>query len=170
VVDPPITGSFVIAEEGAVLGSATELNFIGASVTATLAGPRANITIANALPPVSGSLVVADEGTVQGSATEMDFVGAGVTAAVLAGKATVTIPGGGVGAGGYPRCAVPVLLAPDYYKVPDYPYLTGSLMVFTNGVAQRPVVDFVEWSAISGIFQYVTSPPTGASHVAYYGK
>lgn len=42
---PPTTGSFVVSDEGGVLGSGVELNFIGVGVTAALVGSRADITI-----------------------------------------------------------------------------------------------------------------------------
>jgi len=170
VLELNVPGPF-LQDDGAPLGYLSAIDFVGAGVTATLVGTQATVTIpggGTTLPPITGSFVIEEEGVVLGSATELNFIGAAVTATLVGPRADITITASG--GGGYPRCAVPILLEADYYQVPDYPYLTGSLMVFTNGVAQRPGVDFIEWSAASGIFQYVTSPPTGASHVAYYGK
>jgi hypothetical protein len=43
--DPPTTGTIVISDEGVVLGSATELDFVGGGVTATLNGTVATIEV-----------------------------------------------------------------------------------------------------------------------------
>lgn len=44
-VNPPVTGSIVIQDEGIVQGSATALNFVGTNVQATLAGGVARIFV-----------------------------------------------------------------------------------------------------------------------------
>lgn len=264
-VNPPITGSFVIAEEGAVLGSATELNFIGATVTATLVGPRADITIVgggagpagaggvmgwdegiplgtgtilNVVgkggqlslsgtvlqlsisgsslydegaykgyfdevnfvgagvvatlagsratvtvagggtvdPPITGSFVITEEGAVLGSATELNFIGVGVTATLVGRRADITIVGTGGGSSGGTGTAyrlevgLALPLAGNYYKVPDPPYVTGSLVVFLDGLAQRPGTDYVEDYASSGTYRYISTPPTGSFHLAAWDK
>jgi hypothetical protein len=147
------------------------MNFVGAGVTATISGSVIDVSIpggGTTNPPITGSVVVSDEGSVQGSAVELDFVGAGVTAAVAAGKATITISASGAGA--TPRAGVCLLVDGNYWMVPDFPYITGSLMVFANGVAQRPVTDYTEDIPASGVFQFTSAPATGSVVVATWGK
>lgn len=45
---PPVTGSVVVLDEGSILGSVTQLDFVGVGVTATFAAPKATITVPNA--------------------------------------------------------------------------------------------------------------------------
>lgn len=168
---PPVSGSFVIEEEGTILGSATELNFIGPTVTAVLVGPRANITVGATLPPVSGSIVVDDESVIQGSALELNFMGDGVNATLVGTRANIIIPGGG-GTGTAYRLEVGLALpvSGDYYRVPDPPYVTGSLVIFLDGLAQRPGTDYLEDNASSGTYQYLVTPPTGSFHLAAWDR
>lgn len=53
---PPVTGSVVVLDEGAILGSATRLNFRGAGVVAGLSGSYADIEIAGGGGPGGGGM------------------------------------------------------------------------------------------------------------------
>jgi hypothetical protein len=44
-VEPPVTGSVVLLDEGSILGSVTELDFVGAGVSATITGTRGTVDI-----------------------------------------------------------------------------------------------------------------------------
>jgi hypothetical protein len=72
----------------------------------------------------------------------------------------------------YPLVAVPTTLSSPtgiYWRVPQA-YVTGSLMVFLNGVAQQPLIDYQEQFAASGTYEYISSgPPTGSYQTAMFG-
>ncbi len=80
-----------VADEGTPLTAAvTNLNFVGAGVTATAVGSVVTVTIPGG---GGGSVSIQDEGSqVSAAATTINFVGAGVTAVGPAGTVTVTIP------------------------------------------------------------------------------
>jgi hypothetical protein len=81
-----------VADEGTPLTAAvTNLNFVGAGVTATAVGSVVTVTIPGG--GGGGSVSIQDEGSqVSAAATTINFVGAGVTAAGPGGTVTVTIP------------------------------------------------------------------------------
>jgi hypothetical protein len=85
-------GSVVFFEEGSAVGTATNLNFVGAGVTATYSGGTAIATIPGGT--ASGSIVFLDEGNVAGTATHLNVVGSGGTVAYSGGTATLTVSGG----------------------------------------------------------------------------
>lgn len=93
-VAPPITGSFILMEEGAPLGSVTRLNVRSPGAVASVSGTYGDLAI---LGPFSGTVVGADEGTVVGSAPIINFRGAGVQASLSGSFLDVAIPGGGSG-------------------------------------------------------------------------
>jgi hypothetical protein len=130
-----VTGTVVLRNEGAILGSITTLDFVGGLVDASISGTYGRILI-------SGS------------------TGGGGSA----------ILGPGTGSAYYMEVGICVSDGGDYWHVPDGPYVTGSLTVFINGLAQRVGIDYVEVDPSSGTFQYLSSPPTGASHLALWGK
>lgn len=85
-----------IQDEGATLGNASRLNFVGAGVAASIVGATVTITV----PGGGSGIQTLDEGSTVGtSQTEIDFVGAGVSAASVGARTTVTIPGGSVADG-----------------------------------------------------------------------
>ena len=95
-VAAPITGSVIVSDEGVRQGSALDLDFVGAGVSASISGSRAQISIPGGgatNPPITGSIVVSDEGAVKGSALDLDFVGPGVSASISGSRAQIAIPG-----------------------------------------------------------------------------
>jgi hypothetical protein len=86
--------AITIQDEGSNLTTAlSQIDFVGAGVTATNTGGNVTVTI----PGGGGSAITAqDEGANLTTAlAQLDFVGAGVTATNTGGNVTVTIPGGG---------------------------------------------------------------------------
>ena len=83
-----------VQEEGSSLStSATTLNFVGSTVTASGTGATKTITISG-----GGSITVQDEGSsLTTSGDTLNFVGAGVTASGTGTTKTITITGGGSG-------------------------------------------------------------------------
>jgi hypothetical protein len=90
---PPITGSVVVDDEGVIQGSATELDFVGAGVTAAVAAGRATITIPRTDPPITGSFVIYDENVLLGSALGISFVGESVQAVISGTVAYIMFTG-----------------------------------------------------------------------------
>lgn len=80
-------GSVTVSDEGLLQGSATNLNFTGAGVTATVAGSVATVTIPAGSAASSKILLLATAGTV----TEYAATAAGMAAAVAAAVAGDTI-------------------------------------------------------------------------------
>lgn len=94
VTPPPasggaVGGSVVFFEEGSAVGTATNLNFVGAGVTATYSGGTAIATISGGT--AAGSIVFLDEGNVAGTATHFDVVGTAGTVSYSGGTATLTL-------------------------------------------------------------------------------
>jgi len=149
VVSPPhapfpvsgVSGSVVVQDEGVVKGSVPTLDFVGAGVTAAVAGGKATITIpGESALPHTGTVVVEDEGIIQGSAPILDFVGAGVTAAVAAGKATITIPGG---IGTIPCTGTVVLLDEGFIQgsVTELDFIGEGVVAATVGLRGEVVIN-----------------------------
>ena len=85
-------GYDTIDEEGSPLTQRSELNFVGAGVTASDDGEKTVVTI-----PSGGGHIIEDEGSPLATQPDLNFVGAGVTA-TNDGENTatvITIPGGG---------------------------------------------------------------------------
>lgn len=171
-VEAPVTGTVVALDEGLLLGSPAEFDFVGAGVETTISGARAQISIEGG-GGGSGSSVILDEGVLLGSATAFDFVGAGVTATISGSWAQIEIGGGGGGSGStYVRAGQAVALGPAtgvYWRVPDAVFATGTLSVAVNGVWQTPVDDYVEQHPSSGTFAFSETPPTGSTISAIWG-
>lgn len=129
---------------------------------------------------LAAELQIRDEAVPKGQATILDFVGPGVTATVSGSYASVVIPGGGgggpavlgpgTGSAYYMRVGQPVGIGGLNYQVPDPPYVSGSLMLFINGLGQRIGVDYTETNGGSGSFALADTPPTGASLEVIWGK
>lgn len=75
---PPYSGTFVVSDEGSVLGSAAQLDFVGAGVDASLAGGIATITIPGGGGPGGAGMgfVGWQTGTYVGTGTILDVEGA----------------------------------------------------------------------------------------------
>lgn len=72
----------------------------------------------------------------------------------------------------YPLVAAPIVLGAltGMYWRTIKPFVTGSLALFLNGLAQRPGVDYQEQHAVSGTFEYlVEGPPTGSFQTTMFG-
>jgi len=83
-----ITG-LTIRDEGTIVGTAnsvSQLNFVGATVTATASGSISTITVS-----APAGMEIRDEGTIVGSAiTSINIVGAGITATASGTATTIT--------------------------------------------------------------------------------
>ncbi len=125
---------------------------------------------------IANPLEVDDEGVpVELNTTKMNFVGAGVTVTPGApGEVIVTIPAGGGGGGNYvvdqtPDNGTYGLLAGavdginTQYTVSQSAYVSGSLMVFLNGLAQLQGAadDWQETAPAAGTFDFNTAPLPG---------
>lgn len=86
-VAPPVTGSFVVYDEGTLLGSALGLNVTGEQGELVLSGTSAHLMLTGTSPPVptTGSITVYDEGVLQGQADSVNMIGTGVEV-VLSGS------------------------------------------------------------------------------------
>lgn len=88
----PAGSALTVKDEGVTLTTATtDMDFVGAGVTATNVGGVVTVTI----PGATGTAItVKDEGTNLTTAlASVDFVGAGVTATTVGNDVTVNIPG-----------------------------------------------------------------------------
>jgi len=158
--DPPTTGTVVGLDEGATLGSFDRINFRGAGVSAVASGTYLDVDVPGA---GTATLAIWDDGVPLGPASTLDF-GPGLTASLSGSVAQITAQPP------TPRAGVCLALGGNYYLAPDFPFVTGSLMVFANGVAQRPGVDYAETYSMSGVFQFTSTPATGSVVVAMWGK
>jgi len=174
------TGSMVIYDEDTFLGLFEEMRFIGAGVDAYNSGSYAAISIpgGGGGGGVSSVGVMAwDEGVALGTGTVFNFRGPNVEATISGTVIDVYISGssggGGDEGGTYQLTAEPVALDTQtggYWGTPVYPYATGTLSLFVNGIAQRPGVDYQEQFPESGTFVILASGlPTGSALVAIFG-
>lgn len=85
-------GSVTVYEEGAAVGTATLLNFVGAGATATFSGGTVVVTIPGGT--TTAEIIVQDEGSTIGTASVLNFTGSGGTASYSGGTATINITGG----------------------------------------------------------------------------
>jgi hypothetical protein len=90
---PGSGGGVTVDDEGTPLATtATELDFVGAGVTASGTGAKKTITIPGG---GGGSITIKDEGSALTTAADtLNFTGAGVTASGTGAEKTITIPGG----------------------------------------------------------------------------
>ncbi len=141
-------GYDTIDEEGSPLTQRSELNFVGAGVTASDDGEKTVVTI-----PSGGGHIIEDEGTPLATQPDLNFVGAGVTA-TNDGENTatvITIPGGG---GGITRELV-ANPATDLYLYDEFFYPTPSTYLdvhYEKAGSFSAVVD-----AIGGQVQFQTT-------------
>lgn len=175
-----ITGSILALDEGVLLGAASHIDFVGAGVTATMSGSFLRVSIpGGGGAGGSGTVQIRDEGVPLGSADILDFVGAGVTASLSGSYARISIPGGGGGGGGGGTGTATYVLAGQaealdepthqFWRVPVYPYATGSLAIMLNGVWQKPGADYTEQFPDSGTYALTSIPPTGTISSAQWG-
>ncbi|KKM64579.1 hypothetical protein LCGC14_1499940, partial [marine sediment metagenome] len=75
-VAPPVTGSFVVFDEGNLLGSALGLNVVGAQGQIVISGAYAHLMLTGTSgASVTGSITVYDEGVLLGQADAINVVG-----------------------------------------------------------------------------------------------
>ncbi len=124
-------------------------------------------------PPVTGTIVLRDEGAILGSVATLDFTGAGVNVSISGTYGAVSVPGGGGTPSGtiymLAGMAQPLEPSDQFWRVPIYPYATGSLSIMLNGVWQKPGLDFTEQWPVSGTFALAAPPPTGSVSAATWG-
>ena len=156
-------------DDGVPIGTGTIIDW-GLGLVATISGTV--VLVKQILgAPNTGSIVVLEDGGIEGSTTQMDFVGAGVDVTMSGTRARVDVPLS-TGIASYLLAGNPMPLTSVsgvYWRLPAYPYSTGSLMVFVDGVAQRPGIDYAEQFAESGTYSYTILPETGSIHVAIWG-
>jgi len=170
------TGSMVIYDEDTFLGLFDEMRFIGAGVDAYNSGSYAAISIPGGGGVSSVGVMAWDEGVPLGTGTILNFRGPNVEATISGTVVDVYVSGssgGGTEGGTYQLTAEPIALDTQtggYWGTPVYPYATGTLSLFVNGVAQRPGVDYQEQFPESGTFEILASGlQTGSALVAIFG-
>lgn len=104
-VEPPVTGSVVVYDEGELLGSALGFNFIGDTVEAVLSGTVAHIMHTGSAggscnPPVTGSILLFDENILLGSVLGLNFTGDNIEAVISGSYGHVMVTGSAGGGGG----------------------------------------------------------------------
>jgi hypothetical protein len=169
-------------DEGVPLGTGTWVNFRGPNVEATISGTVIDVYVSGSSGGgghETGTMVVYDENTFLGVFEEMRFIGGGVNAYNSGAYVVVSIPGGGGGGAVVGLCDATYLLAANavpldtytggFWQTPTYPYATGSLALFINGVAQRPGIAYSEQHPASGTFEILGDLPTGSLLVTVYG-
>lgn len=164
------TGTIAVLKDGAFQGEFRKLDF-RSNLTITPSGDTAQIDAAAGGPGGGGGAGIMgwDEGIPLGTGTILDVVGGSAELTLSGTVLTLTITAG-PGGGAMPRVGVCEQLTGNYWKVPDPPFLTGTLMIFCNGVAQRIITDYTEQFPSSGTFQLTSAAPTGSFIVATWAK
>lgn len=164
-----IVGSLRFYEDGAFKVTGSSVDFTN-NLDVSVSGSRAT---------VKANLSVKKSNTLIGTRRAINFnegAGIGLTIADDAGNddvdVTVFYTGTGGSGGAYPLVGVPTSLVGGvtgtYWRVPVYPYLTGTLAIFINGVSQIPNIDYQAQYPQSGTYQLLDTPPTGSTHLAMW--
>jgi len=167
----PGSGTIELLDEGVFLGPVTELNIVGAGVSATRAALDGTIYVHgqawwdNGVPLCTGTII--DWGD------NLDVTCSGSVIRVDAQAGGTSIPSVvGIGTGTYVRageCDPLETITGGYWRISEGEFVTGSLAVAFNGVWQTPVLDFVEQWPTSGTFTIVGNLPTGTVVSAQWG-